>query len=124
MVVATPPSGELRSDSNGSRARRERLNGGPPPFLRLTSAAPQTLAPGSGERRASVTIHETWHLEAMAIPNAAAERLALTMQAALEDELRRAEQDFAQGDVIELTVEDLGRCIAAGEWPWATASSE
>jgi len=39
-------------------------------------------------------------------------------------ELRRAEQDFAQRDFIELTVEDLDRCIAAEEWPWPTESSE
>lgn len=58
----------------------------------------------------------------MAIPIAAANGLELTPQ--LEDELRRAEQDFAQGDFIELTVEDLDRCIAAGEWPWPTESAE
>jgi hypothetical protein len=60
----------------------------------------------------------------MAIPNAAAKSPELTMQAELEDELRRAEQDFAEGDFIELTVEDLDRCIAAGEWPWPNESSE
>lgn len=48
----------------------------------------------------------------------------MTMQAELEEELRRAEQDFTRGDFIELTVEDLDRSIAAGEWPWPTESSE
>lgn len=67
---------------------------------------------------------EKWHVRDMAIPNAAAQGLELTPQAELEDELRRAEQDFAQGDFNELTVEDLDRCIAAGEWPWSTESSE
>ena len=60
----------------------------------------------------------------MAIPNATAKGLELTPQAELDDELRRAEQDFARGAFIELTVEDLDRCIAAGEWPWPTESSE
>lgn len=59
----------------------------------------------------------------MAIPNAVAKGLELTPQADLEDELRRAEEDFARGDFIELTVEDLDRSIAAGEWPWPTESS-
>ena len=65
-----------------------------------------------------------WDFRGMAIPNAAAKGLELTPQPELEDELRAAEQDFAQGDFIELTVEDLDRCIAAGEWPWPTESSE
>jgi hypothetical protein len=34
----------------------------------------------------------------MAIPNAAANGLELSPQADLEDELRRAEHDFARGD--------------------------
>ena len=60
----------------------------------------------------------------MATPNAAAKSRELTMQADLQDELQRADQDFARGDFIELTVEDLDRCTAAGEWPWPTESSE
>ncbi len=40
------------------------------------------------------------------------------LQAELEQELRQAEEDFARGDFIELTVEEFDRCIAAGEWPW------
>lgn len=60
----------------------------------------------------------------MATPNAAAKSHELTMPADLRGELQRAEQDFARGDFIELTVEDLDGCIAAGEWPWPTESSE
>jgi hypothetical protein len=45
------------------------------------------------------------------------------LQAELEEELRQAEEDFARGDFVELTVEELDRCIAAGEWPWQRASS-
>ena len=58
----------------------------------------------------------------MATPNAA--KALETIEEPLEDELRRAEQDFARGDFIELTVEELDRHIAAGEWPWPTESSE
>jgi hypothetical protein len=45
-------------------------------------------------------------------------------QAELDLELRQAEEDFARGDFIELTIEELDRCIAAGKWPWQDASSE
>lgn len=58
----------------------------------------------------------------MATPHAA-QSLEMTMQAELEAELRSAEQDFAQGDFVELTVQELDRCVGAGEWPWPTASS-
>jgi hypothetical protein len=54
----------------------------------------------------------------MATPNAIATSSEATMQAELQEELRQAEDDFARGDVIELTIEQLDRCIAAGEWPW------
>jgi hypothetical protein len=60
----------------------------------------------------------------MAIPNAGSKGLELTPQTDLEDELRSAEQDFARGDFIELTVEDLDQSIAAGQWPWPIESSE
>ena len=36
----------------------------------------------------------------------------------LERELRQAEEDFARGDYIELTVEQLEHCAATGESPW------
>ncbi len=42
----------------------------------------------------------------------------------LQAELLEAERDFARGDFIELTIEQLDRCIAAGEWPWPDDSSE
>ena len=58
----------------------------------------------------------------MAAPTAAA-KPQTTSQAELEEELRQAEDDLARGDYIELTVEELDRCIAAGEWPWQRASS-
>jgi hypothetical protein len=41
----------------------------------------------------------------------------------LERELRQAEEDFARGDYIELTPEQLERCIATGESPWPDESS-
>jgi hypothetical protein len=58
----------------------------------------------------------------MATPNAA-KNLEATEEP-LEDELRRAEQELARGDFVELTVDELDRHIAAGEWPWPTESSE
>ena len=60
----------------------------------------------------------------MVTPTAAVENSQATLQAELEEELRQAEDDFARGDFIEITVEELDRCIAAGEWPWQRASSE
>ena len=60
----------------------------------------------------------------MATPNAVATSTEVTMQTELEEELRQAERDFARGDFIELTIEQLDRCIAAGEWPWPNESSE
>jgi hypothetical protein len=59
----------------------------------------------------------------MATPNAIATSSEATMQAELEEELRQAEEDFARGDFIELTVEQLDQSIAAGEWPWPDESS-
>ncbi|HTM43505.1 MAG TPA: hypothetical protein VL137_01045 [Polyangiaceae bacterium] len=41
----------------------------------------------------------------------------------LEEELRQADRDFAQGDFIDVTLEQLDQRLAAGEWPWASASS-
>jgi hypothetical protein len=60
----------------------------------------------------------------MAIPTAAVKRSNATLEAELEEELRQAEEDFERGDFIELTVEELDRCIAAGEWPWQRESSK
>ena len=60
----------------------------------------------------------------MATPNAAAGELEVRADSDLMAELSRAEHDLTQGAFIELTVEDLDRCIVAGEWPWASGSSE
>jgi hypothetical protein len=60
----------------------------------------------------------------MATPTVAAKRSQVAPQADLQAELQQAEEDFANGDFFELTVEELDRCIAAGEWPWQRASSE
>jgi hypothetical protein len=60
----------------------------------------------------------------MTTPISTAKSSQATLQAELEEELRQAEEDFARGDFVELTVEELDRCIAAGEWPWQRASSE
>ena len=46
------------------------------------------------------------------------------MQAELLEELRQAEQDFARGELVEITIEELDRFIAAGKWPWPEGSSE
>jgi hypothetical protein len=40
----------------------------------------------------------------------------------LERELLQAMEDFERGDYIELTVEQLERCAATGESPWADES--
>ena len=58
----------------------------------------------------------------MATPNTA-ENLDATAQE-LEEELRQADQDFACGDFVELSLEELDRCIAAGKWPWPEESSK
>lgn len=59
----------------------------------------------------------------MATPNAAAKGLERADQTDLEDELRRAEEDFARGDFIDVDVDELDRCVAAGEWPWPNEST-
>jgi hypothetical protein len=59
----------------------------------------------------------------MPTPNTA-KSLEMAQQAELEVELRSAEQDFARGDFVEFTVQELDRCIEAGEWPSARESSE
>jgi hypothetical protein len=60
----------------------------------------------------------------MTTPNAAKDSTATIPQAELAAELRQAESDFARGDFVEVTVEQLDRCIAAGEWPWPHESFE
>jgi hypothetical protein len=46
------------------------------------------------------------------------------VQAELERELRQAEEDFANGDFVDVTIEELDRCIATGKWPWQHEPSE
>ncbi len=59
----------------------------------------------------------------MASPTTAVASSTAAMQADLEDDLRRAEGDFARGDFVDVTIEELDRCVAAGEWPWPEESS-
>jgi hypothetical protein len=40
----------------------------------------------------------------------------------LAEELGQADEDFERGDYIELTVEQLDRCLATGESPWPDES--
>jgi hypothetical protein len=60
----------------------------------------------------------------MATPTTRALNGAIEAQAELEAELRDAEDAFARGEFLDLTVEALDRCMAAGTWPWQHASSE
>ena len=41
----------------------------------------------------------------------------------LESELLAAEKDFENGNVRELTLVQLDRCIETGEWLWPEESS-
>jgi len=45
-----------------------------------------------------------------------------TISSDLEAELRSAAEDFERGDYIELSAEQLERCIANGESPWLDES--
>lgn len=58
---------------------------------------------------------------AEALPGGTTETVRET-GAPLEGELRRANEDFERGDYIELTGDELERCIATGESPWPTES--
>jgi hypothetical protein len=60
----------------------------------------------------------------MFTPTAAVKTSQATLQAELEEELRQAEADFANGDYIELTTEQLERCIRTGESPWPDESRD
>lgn len=60
----------------------------------------------------------------MRTPTATVKSSDTTSQAELEAELRRADDDFANGDFVDVTIEEIDRCIVAGEWPWEPASSE
>ena len=66
----------------------------------------------------------SWEGQRGPTPTAVVNSSQTTLQAELEEELRQAEEDFARGDFIELTVEELDRCRAAREWPWQREFSE
>ena len=59
-----------------------------------------------------------WEGPLMATAAAATKAFEAAAQATLAEELRQAEEDFANGDFIDITIEELDRCILAGEWPW------
>lgn len=59
----------------------------------------------------------------MATPTAALKDSETSSQAALESELQQAETEFADGDFVEITLDELDACVAAGTWPWQRASS-
>ena len=54
----------------------------------------------------------------MATVTAATKAFDAPDQAVLAEELRHAEKDLANGDFIDVTIEELDRCIVAGKWPW------
>jgi hypothetical protein len=53
---------------------------------------------------------------------ASASKLMCRVPPELEDELRRAAEDFERGDYLEVTVEQLHRSVTTGESPWPDAS--
>lgn len=57
----------------------------------------------------------------MPTPNAAEK---VSQQADLEDELHQAEQEFAEGDFVDVTVAQLDRCLNTEQWPWANESCD
>jgi len=73
---------------------------------------------------------EKWHSPVVANPsNPGTESAARgissppsAISSDLEDELRSAADDFERGDYIELSAEQLERCIATGESPWPDES--
>lgn len=60
----------------------------------------------------------------MATRTAAAEVVQASQQAELEEEIRQAEAEFACGEFIDVTVDELDRALAEGKWPWPRVSSE
>jgi hypothetical protein len=65
---------------------------------------------------------EDARLADMTTPNAATTG-PTAQQTELEEELRRAKADFAHGDFLELTLEEIDRCIEAADWAWPDGSS-
>jgi hypothetical protein len=66
------------------------------------------------------TMSESSHPRTRAISPPA--ELSRDVPSHLADELRSAIDDFERGDFIELTDEQLARCIATGESPWPDES--
>jgi hypothetical protein len=50
--------------------------------------------------------------------------MATMQQAGLDEEVRQAEAGFASGNFVDLTIEELDRCLSAGQWPCPHDSSE
>jgi hypothetical protein len=53
----------------------------------------------------------------MTTPNAVKNRPASTREAHLPDPLRQAEADVELGPFVDLTMEEIDRCIAVAGWP-------
>jgi hypothetical protein len=53
----------------------------------------------------------------MTTPNAVKSRPASTEQAHLQDTLRQAEADLERGPFVDLTMDEIDRCIAVAGWP-------
>ena len=53
----------------------------------------------------------------MTTPNAVKTRPASTQQPRLPDELRQAEADLERGTFVDLTMEEIDRCLAVAGWP-------
>jgi len=51
-------------------------------------------------------------------------KTSCTSNTELEAEILQAERDFEHGDFIDLTHEQLERCIATGESPWPDESQD
>ena len=60
----------------------------------------------------------------MFTPTAAVKASQARLNAGLGRVLEQAEQDFACGAFVDITVDELDRRTAAGEWPWQRASFE
>ena len=61
-------------------------------------------------------------MDPKAVPAAVVTSERVTVSPDLEAELLQANEDFERGDYIELTPEQLARCIERGESPWPDES--
>jgi len=53
----------------------------------------------------------------MTTPNAVKSRPASTQHARHPDELRQAEADLERGPFVDLTMDEIDRCLALAGWP-------